>query len=139
MKDWRGTPIEIGALCIYGAPVGRSIALVEAEVVGYTKSGRINVRIVRRAYGGSWSSKEVVHVGADRLVVVNELPPSDLPLTSEAIAAKKELAAERDRVEKTHDFPPWEWDAQTRSGYRPCRRCHADRYTVRYDTLKECA
>jgi hypothetical protein len=139
VKDWRGTPIEVGALCIYGAPVGRSIALVEAEVVGYTKSGRINVRIVRRAYGAEWSSKEVVHVGADRLVVVNELPPSDVPLTSEAIAEKKAKEAERDRVEGTHDFPPFEWDRISRTGWEPCRRCGADRSTVRYDTLEECA
>lgn len=28
--DWRGIPITPGALVIYGAPVGRSIAMVEA-------------------------------------------------------------------------------------------------------------
>jgi hypothetical protein len=32
VTDWRGTPIVPGALVIYGAPVGRSIAMVEATV-----------------------------------------------------------------------------------------------------------
>lgn len=86
-KDWRGTEIEVGSLVIYGAPVGRSIALVEGLVDGFTDSGRVWVTIIRRAYGGGWSgSKSRVHVGADRLVVVTELPPSDIPLTADKVA-----------------------------------------------------
>lgn len=124
-RDWRGTPIVPGALVIYGAPVGRSIALVEATVEGFTKSGRVNVRILRRAYGGGWTNaKDVVHVGADRLVVVNELPPTDMPLESEKIAENEARVQRRQDVENTHDFPqlygttvyvPW--------GERRCTKC----------------
>lgn len=150
-RDWRGTPIVPGSLVIYGAPVGRSIALVEAEVVGFTKTGRVNVRIIRRAVGGSWSEREVVHVGADRLVVVAMLPPSDVPLTSSLIADREAAEAERKRIRATHDFPePYREDIPlvgyathgsygTRSStfryvYPPCRLCGSDnRYTE-----KEC-
>lgn len=119
--DWRGTPITEGALVIYGAPLGRSIALVEAEVVGFTKSGRVNVRILRRARGGTWSEREVVHVGADRLVVVLELPPSDVPLTPDVVAERKARRDERARIHETHDFP----NDIVNGRYVPsaCRRC----------------
>ncbi len=73
VTDWRGTPILIGQTVVYGGPVGRSVAQVEAEVVGFTKSGRVNVRPIRRSYG-TWQTKEVVHVGPDRLTVVTALP-----------------------------------------------------------------
>lgn len=81
-KDWRGVEITEGALLIYGAGVGRSVALVEATFTGrVTDSGRLWVRIVRRAYGGGWSSaKPEVHIGADRVTVVGSLPPSGVPL-----------------------------------------------------------
>lgn len=79
--DWRGTPIRPGALVIYGAPVGRSIAMVEAIVTDpmLTPSGRIWLDVQRRAYG-SWPREgdepKRVHVGADRLTVVADLPPT---------------------------------------------------------------
>lgn len=81
IKDWRGTPIDVGATAIYGAPVGRSIALVEAVVDGFTDSGRVWLLVKHRAYGG-WSSsaRPRVHVGPDRLTIVTALPPTDLPL-----------------------------------------------------------
>lgn len=138
IKDWRGTPITPGRLCIYGAPVGRSIALVEAEVVGFTKSGRVNLRIIRRAYGSSWSEREVVHVGADRLVIVDKLPDSDVPLTSTAIEARKAATTERKRILATHDFPEYvsgRWDGSTyHQGFQPgCTRCGSGYYNA-----KEC-
>jgi hypothetical protein len=79
-KDWRGTPITPGALVIYGAPVGRSIAMVEATVADpmLTPSGRIWLDVIRRAYGGYGHENQRVHVGADRLTVVTALPPSEL-------------------------------------------------------------
>lgn len=137
--DARGIPIEIGRTCIYGAPVGRSIALVEAVVEGFTKSGRVNVRPVRRAYGSSagyssFGTREVVHVGCDRLTIVDQLPAS--PYATEAEKAEKARVerAERDRLEATHDIPTWEeWEALhpidrtgwtiTQRPHRTCRRC----------------
>lgn len=90
-KDWRGIPITVGSTVVYGATVGRSVALVEAEVSGFTPSGRIRVKIIRRAYGSTWaSSKPQVDVGADRVTVVTELPPSDLPLHSEKVQERKD-------------------------------------------------
>jgi hypothetical protein len=90
-RDARGIPITEGATCIYGAPVGRSIALVEGVIDGFTPSGRVWVKVVRRAYGG-WGTERAsrVHVGADRLVIVDALPTSDLPTEEEA--------AERERL-----------------------------------------
>lgn len=105
-RDWRGVPIVVGALVIYGAPVGRSISMVEATVESFTKSGRVNVRPVRRAYGGGadygWDAKETVHVGQDRLTVVGELPPALMPTEAEKRAAYEVKQAERKRVEATH-------------------------------------
>lgn len=79
-RDWRGTPITPGALVIYGAQVGRSVTLVEARVADpmCTPSGRIWLEVIRRSYGG-WLDAERVHVGADRLTVVDTLPPTALP------------------------------------------------------------
>lgn len=76
-EDWRGTPINIGDTVIYGAPVGRSIAMVEGIVDSFTKTGRVNVKVVRRAYG--LSGKDVVHVGPDRLTIVTKLPDTSKP------------------------------------------------------------
>jgi hypothetical protein len=90
-KDARGVEIHPGATCIYGAPVGRSIALVEGVIDGFTSSGRVWVRIVRRAYGGGWSdSKARVHVGPDRLVIVDALPESDLPTDAEKAVLRRQ-------------------------------------------------
>lgn len=149
--DWRGTPITEGALVIYGAPVGRSIALVEAEVVGFTESGRVNLRIIRRAYG--WTdarSKDVVHVGADRLIVVNDLPPTDVPLQADVKAEKQRAAEERKRLFATHEWPaPREEEFQGRPTYGgygtqtrtrtvqdPCTKCGAERYSA--EAGREC-
>ena len=148
VTDWRGTPITEGALVVYGAPVGRSIALVEAEVVGFTKSGRVNLRIIRRAYGGGWTdSKDVVHVGKDRLIVVHELPPTEVPTQAEIVAPKREAKAEQKRIRATHDFPPayeeevpeservGSWHRR-RFVYPPCSKCGvADTYGLD----KECS
>lgn len=102
--DWRGTPIEVDSLVVYGAPVGRSIALVEGIVAGFTKSGRVNVRIIRRAYGSfGWKDeKEVVHVGRDRLTVVTELPPSEVPTEAEKRAESERKRLERERNYASH-------------------------------------
>lgn len=107
-RDWRGTAIEVGASVIYGAPVGRSIELVEGEVVSFSKTGRVNVKVVRRAYQhGSTYSKKTVHVGQDRLIVINSdsLPPTTLPTWEEAIGESKRRADLRDANEATHTWP----------------------------------
>ncbi|HLL34191.1 MAG TPA: hypothetical protein VK545_09930 [Streptomyces sp.] len=97
-KDARGVEIVEGASCIYGAPVGRSIALVEGVIDGFTPSGRVWVRIVRRAYGGGWTnSKDRVHVGPDRLVIVDALPESALQTDAEKVAERRREAVERHR------------------------------------------
>lgn len=97
-KDARGVEIVEGASCVYGAPVGRSIALVEGVIDGFTASGRVWVRIVRRAYGGGWSnSKDRVHVGPDRLVIVDALPASDLQTDAEKAAERRREAVEQYR------------------------------------------
>lgn len=105
-RDWRGTKIEIGSPVIYGAPLGRSIQLVEGEVVGFSKTGRVNVRIVRRAVSHAWGgNREVVHVGQDRLIVIrpDSLPPTGLPTWGD----KLQEANERLRVyRETGEFPP---------------------------------
>lgn len=104
-KDWRGTPIVPGAPVIYAASVGRSTTLVEGEVVGFTKSGRVNVRVIRRSYGHAWvDSKDVVHVGHDRLLVINPdtLPPTTLPTQREGVAIQQARYAERERIRDSH-------------------------------------
>lgn len=100
--DWRGTPITPGRTVIYGAGVGRSIALVEATVEGFTKSGRVNVRIVRRAYGGA--SADVVHVGADRLTIVDALPAAEVPTAAEEREQWRIQLAEYERNRATHQL-----------------------------------
>lgn len=103
-KDARGVDITEGASCIYGAPVGRSIALVEGVIDGFTASGRVWVKVVRRAYGGSssWGTvRDRVHVGADRLVIVDVLPKCDLPTDAEEAAAnrRKRIDRWRERID----------------------------------------
>ncbi|MEU3729974.1 hypothetical protein AB0E81_11275 [Streptomyces sp. NPDC033538] len=101
--DARGVEITEGASCIYGAPVGRSIALVEGVIDGFTPSGRVWVRIVRRAYGRGWTdSKDRVHVGADRLVIVDALPESGLQTQAEKVAETRRQTAERYRQNIAH-------------------------------------
>ncbi|MET7939664.1 hypothetical protein [Streptomyces sp. NPDC005302] len=80
-KDARGVDIHVGATCVYGAGVGRSIALVEAVVDGFTDAGRVWLKVVRRSYGATtWGKpRDRVHVGPDRLVIVERLPDCDLP------------------------------------------------------------
>lgn len=103
-KDWRGTPIEIGATVIYGGPVSRSIQMVEAEVIGFTPSDRVRLKIIRRSFTGSY--KEWVDVGHDRLTVVDSLPPCDLPTADDEITKRKAYEADRDRMQATHDLKP---------------------------------
>jgi hypothetical protein len=85
--DWRGVPITEGCTLIYGAGVGRSVAMVEAVYEGKTTpSGRLWVRVVRRAYGSTGSAADLrVHIGADRVTVVDSLPASDTPTEDEKI------------------------------------------------------
>lgn len=138
VRDWRGTPIVPGALVVYGAPVGRSIAMVEGTVDGFTKSGRVNVRIIRRSYGGWSQGKDVVHVGADRLTIVETLPPTDVLTDKEKYEQRRAEAAERERIENTHDFPPVEhyrYNDPTYVAYgdKVCRQCHHTRNAVMHD------
>lgn len=100
-KDARGVDITEGALCIYGAPVGRSIALVEGVIDGFTASGRVWVKVVRRAYGGGWEGgKDRVHVGPDRLVIVDALPDCTLPTDAETREESRQenIAHYRERI-----------------------------------------
>ncbi len=135
-RDWRGTKIEVGSPVIYGGPVGRSIQLVEGEVVSFSKTGRVNVKVIRRAYSKAWAGdKRTVHVGQDRLIVIKPdgLPPTTLPTWEEAIDKAKRDSEERDRNYETHDWPePFVEQQQfgPRSSYYvgrrvqpPCARC----------------
>lgn len=138
-RDWRGVPIVVGGTVIYGAPVGRSIAMVEGTVESFTKSGRVNVRVVRRAYGYS-EMKQVVHVGQDRVTVVTAMPDPLMPTEAEKDAAHAAEQAERDRLTATHDFPVpvherTSWGALHLT-WPPCTKCGADRYEA---GLRECA
>jgi hypothetical protein len=110
--DWRGTKIEVGQLVIYGAPVGRSIAMVQGIVDGFTPAGRVWVKVVHRAYGG-WGgadAKDRVHVGNDRLTVLNKdgLPPTTLPTEGDkkAEAVAKEELREQNRATHTRPSQP---------------------------------
>ncbi|MGW1268177.1 hypothetical protein [Streptomyces sp. NPDC002491] len=102
LKDARGVDIHEGAPCVYGAGVGRSIALVEAVVDGFTDSGRVWLKVVRRSYGATtWGRpRDRVHVGPDRLVIVDSLPNCDLPTDAEkAVDAREErIRIYRDRI-----------------------------------------
>jgi hypothetical protein len=110
--DWRGTPITPGALVIYGGPVGRSIQMVEARVADpmLSPSGRIFLNVVRRSYTDDNDGR--VHVGADRLTVVAELPPTTLPTASEVKDRNERryqaMNAHRDGLHKReeHTGPP---------------------------------
>lgn len=108
IHDWRGTPIEPGQIVVYGGPVNRSIQQVEGQVEGFTKSGRVRVRVIRRSY--TTGSKEIVDVGPDRLTVVESLPPTTNATQAEEYAAVLETR----RIYATHnmpsywlDGPPW--------------------------------
>lgn len=120
IRDWRGTIIEPGQTVVYGGPVGRSIQQVEGEVDGFTKSGRVRVRVIRRSF--TTGSKPIVDVGADRLTVVEKLPPTTNATQAEEYAE----VLERRRRYDTHDMPsyfinepPWT------NPNRTCRRCGA--------------
>lgn len=133
VTDWRGTPITPGALVVYGAPVGRSIAMVEATVATpmLTPSGRIWLDVVRRSYGHIGTEVGKVHVGADRLTVVTELPPTEMPtaadVAAEAAAQREEWNRKRAEAEaecarvghEPEDVTSWA-DAYRRS---QCSRC----------------
>jgi hypothetical protein len=112
--DWRGAPITKGALVIYGSPVSRSITLVEGVVRGFTPSGRVWVEVTRRSYG-KYRRAEVVHVGADRLTVVQSRPPAAVETAEEHHQRLDAEHAERDRIAATHtityepeDVPGWQ-------------------------------
>lgn len=130
IRDWRGTVIEPGQTVIYGGPVGRSIQQVEGEVVGFTKSGRVNVHVVRRSY--TTGDRDVVHVGADRLTVVDALPSTDNPTQAE----ENVIRAERRRKRDTHSMPSyWLKQAPWTNPDRVCRHCGA---TPEESSEREC-
>jgi hypothetical protein len=144
VKDWRGTPIVPGALVIYGAGVGRSIALVEAEVAELNpEKGTVKLKVIRRGYGGG--TQDYVRVGANRLVVVNDLPPTEIPTQNERNAEATRRMEEHDRVEKTHAFPEYRYMRWNDPNYfdssdRVCTKC-AGRYgdvMYPYGSPQEC-
>lgn len=132
--DWRGTPIVPGALVVYGAPVGRSIAMVEARVSDpmLTPSGRIWLDVVRRSYSHTDGGR--VHVGADRLTVVTELPSTTVPTDADRAArlrlllAAREAYAEGLHEREHHEAPAAGWvstgPAEWQREYRPCHQCN---------------
>ena len=136
-RDWRGTKIEVGDTVIYGGPVGRSIQMVEGEVVGFTPAGRVNVRIVRRSYSRAYhGDKRVVHVGHDRLTVLKDgvLPPTEMPTWDEAITESERQKRERDAHYASHTGPEYTVEeTQLRPGgyvhrqhiAAPCTTCGA--------------
>jgi hypothetical protein len=72
--------------------------MVEGIVDGFTPSGRVWVRVTRRAYGsGGIERAPRVHLGADRLTIVTELPASSAPTNAEAADAARQWAIERAR------------------------------------------
>ncbi len=121
--DWRGTTIRPGALVIYGAPVGRSISMVEGTVSDpmLTPSGRIWVDVIRRSYGGydHTDGGERVHVGADRLTIVDQLPATTAPTQQQQRQAAKSNLAERARNYDTHPV----LDHRTKWDDRWCPAC----------------
>lgn len=118
--DWRGTPIEPGRQVVYGAGVGRSIAPTEGVVEGFSASGKsVKVRVIRRAYGG-YGGQEVVHVGSDKLTVV-ELPDSEQETFIEKYERAERITAERGRVIRTHDI------TTEKFGKISCTRCSTAR------------
>jgi hypothetical protein len=124
--DARGVVINQGDTVIYGAPVGRSIALVEGVADGWTESGRVWVRVVRRAYGHG--RRERVHVGADRVVVVLALPDTEKETDADKHAREDVARAERLRIFQTHDVVEPHW-TECRSCY--CSVCGVtDRYNL---------
>ncbi|MDX2575918.1 hypothetical protein PV332_10540 [Streptomyces scabiei] len=117
-KDARGIEIVEGATCVYGAGVGRSIALVEAVVDGFTDSGRVWLKVVRRSYGATtWGKpRDRVHVGPDRLVIVDALPSCDLPTDAEKAAESRQerMARYRERIAAFEaDEEPEEWERKS--------------------------
>ena len=91
VKDWRGTPIEIGQVVLYGT--GRSVEMVEGTVEGFTKSGRVTVQIIRRSHG--WPSQERVHVGPGNLTVIDLLPDATAPTMTEERKLRSAAAVAR--------------------------------------------
>lgn len=89
--DARGVEVTPGATVVYGAPVGRSIAMVEAVVdTGrpFTASGRVRLNVVRRGFGSGWpGGNDTVAVRPDRLVVVLALPEATTATEAEIRAA----------------------------------------------------
>jgi hypothetical protein len=124
--DARGVVINEGDTVIYGAPVGRSIALVEGVADGWTESGRVWVRVIRRAYGHG--SRERVHVGADRVVVVLALPDTDRETAADLRARMEVERAGRTRIFNTHDVVEPHW-TECRTSY--CSVCGVtDRFNL---------
>lgn len=128
--DWRGTVITEGATVIYGGPVGRSIQQVEGRVAGFTKTGRVNVEIIRRSYTTPYGGgdKRVVHVGPDRLTIVESLPPTDKPTWGELGDAADARRAEQTRIRDTHDLETIDITEGPLRGMHKtqCKRCGRD-------------
>jgi hypothetical protein len=124
--DWRGTPINVGDTVIYGGPVGRSIQQVEGLVEGFTKSGRVNVKITRRSYStpGGDGDKRIVHVGTDRLTIVRVLPPTKLPTWDESIAEAEQWRRRRLQNRATHDIQEGQFSSSKTLLTYGCTRCH---------------
>lgn len=155
VKDWRGTPINIGDTVVYGSGVGRSIQLNEAIVDGFHEQKinswadetetKVKVRIIRRSY--MQGTKPVVTVGADRITVVTTLPPCTLQTQGEKVAKDAERTRIREAAHASHDFPPMREEKRTemrqRYGgrttlreyswtervYPPCTRCGVEYWT----------
>lgn len=83
MIDWRGTDIHVGDTVVYPYVHGRSTAIAEGRVTGWTDT-HIHIDVIRRSYPGIYSNKPVT---VDRRkVTVVFLPKSDVLTQEEHIA-----------------------------------------------------
>jgi len=92
LKDWRGTPINVGDTVIYASPKGRSCSFVEGTVKSFSPTNVV-VYVVRESFGGSSRTNPTVNVRPDRVTVVNGLPAS----TTRTVLELK-LKSTRDRL-----------------------------------------
>lgn len=113
VKDWRGTPIEIGHTVIYGT--GRSVELVEGVVEGFTKSGRVALRVVRRS--GGYATRSRVDVGPTNLTVVDLLPDATVPTMAVANELRRlaviARATERLAAIEAGAEPHYSWEVES--------------------------
>ena len=99
ITDWRGTEITVGAIVIYAASLySHSVEMVEGQVIGFTNSGRVRIKIIRRSRrrNAYINDKDTTNVGADNVTVIGSLPDTDMP-TFSALINKAQADWERSK------------------------------------------